>query len=240
MLIEVHSRMNVVRNDGIMAPHAVHLNGEQYGDAKLVQISRRGDDRCPTPTLSVKNDAGGLSLLGIKHAVPIRVQRAPDQVHRERAVVIGDRFGIDAGPFAQPERELPNAAVRVVPAVKSPQKSDHQGRSSRHGRGCSQVRCPLRKQKRRTQCQQDCRQPHPEPFSHLLAHSLSRISARHAAQALHSPPGLALSRVGTIVHPSGPAQKPPIHEPQFSSVHSESGQVRAPGSGLAGAPPQRS
>jgi len=127
VLVEIDCHPHIRRNNVIVHSHAIHLYRKQDRNAHRLQIVRRCNRSRSAPALSQQDHTRVHLFLRIKLSVVIGIQCLPDQLERKSAMMIRDRFGEDSRPFPQPEYQLPNAAVFIVPPVVPSQKTDNQG-----------------------------------------------------------------------------------------------------------------
>src|SRR4051812_44854705 len=112
MLEEIDSFGDIGRNQTVMPADAIHLHGEQNRYAEPVEITRRGDRRRRTQALAVENHPWSRCA----------AERLADKMQRRPTMAILERFGVDARPRPQIQRELTDAPMLVSPAFQTAQK----------------------------------------------------------------------------------------------------------------------
>src|SRR3569833_4343986 len=127
VLIEVDRCANVGRNAAVVNTDAIDLNCQQDGYAGCLEFTSRCDGGSAAPALAEQNHASVCPLFGIKLSIAVYVESVSNQFERNGAMVIGDGFGVDAGAPAQPQDQLANAAVFVIPAIVSTEEADDEG-----------------------------------------------------------------------------------------------------------------
>src|SRR3569833_1945118 len=100
VLIEVDRCANVGRNDVDVNTDAIDLNCQQDGYAGCLEFTSSCDGGSASPALAEQNHASVCLLFGIELSIADCVESFANQFESKGAMVIGDRFGIDAGTLA--------------------------------------------------------------------------------------------------------------------------------------------
>ncbi|MDQ1453985.1 MAG: hypothetical protein QOK38_3851 [Acidobacteriaceae bacterium] len=141
-LIEVDGLPNIGWDASIVLVqllNAIHLDGEQHGDAEFVQPLGEGDGLRCSPTVAVYDDAGAALFGGAQAAIFVLVQKTEHGFEGGVAVAVGKDGSV------QPERiallEIPRHRGFPVNEIVRPDIATHKADDNQFPEGLGGIDC---------------------------------------------------------------------------------------------------